>query len=110
MELDFVDPPAEAVMRAKDGRKAVGLKAEPDHAGRADDCPKAIQPLEAPLAPFADDRLFEGGIRLERVVVLECRRLIFDDVRLVSRHRLRLDVADARTGIESGHDGPPKPS
>ena len=40
MELDFVDPPAEAVVRAEDGREAVGLKAEPDDAGRADESPK----------------------------------------------------------------------
>ena len=104
MELDFVDPPSETVVRAQDGGKPVGLETQRDHLGRADQRAKAFEPLYSPLAPLADHSLFEGNIQRERVVVLQGGGLVFDNVRLMcAGGRLWLQIVQGRPGISRGH-------
>ncbi len=104
MEFDLVDSPAKTVVRPQNGWISIGLISERNYAGRADQRAEFFQPLEAPFAPFANDGLFERDVGGERVVVLKRRGLVFDLMRLGSRHRRSgFRIADGRTRFKRGH-------
>ena len=94
MELDLVDPMAEAVMGAEDRRIAVRLLAEADGRGPAEPLAEPPEPRLAPGPALALQRFEERGVLLEEVGVLERRRLVLDRVR-------------GEVGIEGAHGGSP---
>jgi len=81
VELDLVDAVAEAVVGAQLRRVLVGEPAELDRLAAARDRPDRADRVHGEVAALPRDRLDEGPVRLEDVVVLERGRLIRDLVR-----------------------------
>jgi hypothetical protein len=80
MKADLVDPVAVAVVSAQPGRVVVGVEG-PAHGLRPPGCGADLaNVVDGPLAALAPKRLDQDPIGLERVVVLERRRLIRDFV------------------------------
>ncbi len=76
MELDLVDPVAEAVVAVQHRRVLVGLLAEPERRGLAEPGAEAREPVLAPAAALAGHGLAQRRVLLEQVGVLERRRLV----------------------------------
>jgi hypothetical protein len=75
VELHFVDPVPEAVVRAEDRRIGVRLSA-PDDRLAAGQGPEAVRSRLRPATSLAPERLDEGPVLPEEVVVRQRRRLV----------------------------------
>ncbi len=86
VELDLVDPVAEAVVSAQLRRVLVRLRAAADHVRAAADRAQLAGLVLGPVAALAAQRLDQHRVPLEDVVALQRRRLVGD---LVGRLSLR---------------------
>src|SRR6267378_8196029 len=83
MKIDFVDPVAESVVRTEARRILVRFESKADRlaGGRRPGERAHLGP--GPRGPFPLQRLVQGGVAGERIVVLEGGRLV---LHLVRRH------------------------
>ncbi len=76
MKADLVDPTAVTVMRIELGQIMVGERAELQMRGCADFRAEALEVFDRPLRAFPRDRVPQGGVRREQVVIRQFARLI----------------------------------
>jgi len=76
VELDLVDPVAEAVVGFQLRRIVIGFDAPSEDIGRAADRPERADPVGRPVTTFAFQRLLKGLVDAKEVDVFESRGLI----------------------------------
>lgn len=68
--LDVINPVAKAIMRAKDGKVALGAATGVVRLGRAVQSARTANPVNPPATALTNQRLTKGSVRVEVIDVL----------------------------------------